>query len=82
MDRIKTEGVDHCYDCRAEIFILQEYLTKIGNITDEIELQKQTAKISSDISREIVDKRRESCIPGTRTLDVIPKKRTIGFPNQ
>ena len=82
MDDSETEGLDHCYDCRAEIFILQEYLTKIGNITDETELKKQTAKMSYDISREIVYKRRESCIPGTRTLNVIPKKSADALSNR
>jgi hypothetical protein len=74
MDDIDTEGLDHCYDCRAEIFILQQYLNKIIRINNELELKQQTSKLSSDISRLIHDKNRPKIINSIRTLDVIPKK--------
>ncbi|CAF3822469.1 unnamed protein product [Rotaria sordida] len=74
LDTVKTEGLDHCYDCRAEIFILQKYLNKMKTFTDERELNKETAKLSYDISRNICEKNRQSIINGVRTLNVIPKK--------
>ncbi|CAF1077214.1 unnamed protein product [Rotaria sordida] len=74
LDTVKTEGLDHCYDCRAEIFILQKYLNKMKTFTDERELNKKTAKLSYDISRNICEKNRQSIINGVRTLNVIPKK--------
>jgi hypothetical protein len=75
MDGIDTEGLDHCYDCAAEIFIIQEYLYKVRKVKNEAELKNQTDKMSRDISRKIVDGNRDSCIGRPRTLDVIPKKR-------
>jgi trans-aconitate methyltransferase len=74
MDDINAEGLDHCYDCRAEIFILQQCLKKVYKINDEIDLKQQTAKLSAQISRLIQDKNRPKIIDTIRTLDIIPKK--------
>ncbi len=76
MDEVDNEGLDHCYDCRTEIFILQEYLTKIQNIKNESQLKIGIAKMSRDISKYINDKNRPRFIDVPRTLNVIPKIST------
>jgi cap2 methyltransferase len=73
-DTIETEGLDHCYDCRAEIFILEKYLIKIKMLTDKIELKTKIAELSYDISRNIYEKNRQPIINCVRTLNVISKK--------
>ncbi|CAF1645437.1 unnamed protein product [Rotaria magnacalcarata] len=72
----EAEGLDHCYDCRTEIFILQQYLSIIQNVTDEADLTKRTVQMSSDISRRIVNKTREQSLGIKRTLDYIQKNTT------
>ncbi|CAF1471857.1 unnamed protein product [Didymodactylos carnosus] len=70
----EAEGLDHCYDCRAEIFILHRYLSKIQNISNGKALIQKTAEMSFDISRNIQDKTRPPITNGIRTLNVIQKK--------
>ncbi|CAF2786733.1 unnamed protein product [Rotaria sp. Silwood2] len=74
LDTVETEGLDHCYDCRAEIFILQKYLNKTKMFTDERELKKKIAELSYNISRNIGEKNRQPIINGVRTLNVIRKR--------
>jgi len=50
---LRGEGLDHCYDCCAEIFVLKEYLRKVKKITDEKELSYKAVQMSYDISRLI-----------------------------
>ncbi|CAF0976606.1 unnamed protein product [Rotaria sp. Silwood1] len=57
-DTVETEGLDNCYDCRSEIFILEKYLHKIKTCTDESELKRKIAELSYDISRNIGEKNR------------------------
>jgi hypothetical protein len=73
-DQIETEGIDHCYDCRAELFILQQYFIQIKNIQDEKDLKKSIAQLSYDISRNIYEKHRQPIINCLRTLNIIQKK--------
>ncbi|CAF1136750.1 unnamed protein product [Rotaria sordida] len=68
-----TDGLDHCYDCRSEIFILSRYLEKIQKIPSE-QLLKAVPKVSEEISKSISDRNRPSIVNGIRTLAVIPKK--------
>ncbi|CAF4400929.1 unnamed protein product, partial [Didymodactylos carnosus] len=42
-------GLDHCYDCRTELFILEQYVRKIKQVKEEDEVKKQVLKLSSDI---------------------------------
>uniref|UniRef100_A0A6B2LBP5 Cap-specific mRNA (nucleoside-2'-O-)-methyltransferase n=1 Tax=Arcella intermedia TaxID=1963864 RepID=A0A6B2LBP5_9EUKA len=51
---IKGEGLDHCYDCSAEIFILSEYLKKKG-YGDQLHVE--VPKLSREISRKISSSR-------------------------
>lgn len=81
MDEVENEGLDHCYDCRAEIFILQEYLTKIQNVKSDSHLKTTTATMSREISIQIDDKSRPRFINVRRTLAVIPKKSPIVSTN-
>ncbi len=73
---IDNEGLDHCYDCRAEIFILQEYLIKVQHVKNDSKLKTSIAAMSRDISESIVDKKRPRFMNVPRTLDIIPKKTT------
>lgn len=74
LDTVQTEGIDHCYDCRAEIFILEKYFKKMRSFSSETETKMRIAELSYDISRNIYDKYRQPVINTIRTLDVIPKK--------
>ena len=78
MDDVENEGLDHCYDCRAEIFILQEYLTKIQHVRGDNNLKTAIATMSKQISVQIHDKTRPRFLSVPRTLAVIPK-RTKSF---
>lgn len=51
--RIKVEGMDHCYDCRAEIHIIGEYLKKFKPDLTEDQHYAELSKISNRLSREI-----------------------------
>ncbi|CAF3151772.1 unnamed protein product [Rotaria sp. Silwood2] len=77
----KGQGLDHCYDCRAEIFILQQYLSKVQKITKESDLVIKTVELSSNISRNIVNKKREQVLGIARALDSI-KKNGMGASNE
>lgn len=48
---VSGEGLDHCYDCRAEIKILHDYVTKFCD--DVGELPRRIASMSKQISRDI-----------------------------
>ena len=74
LNEIETEGLDHCYDCRAEIFILEKYVRKTQSIDDEILLKKKIAELSYDISRNIYEKNRQPILNTFRTLNIISKK--------
>lgn len=73
IDDSNSEGLDHCYDCRAEINILYQYLIKFKNISDTTMIHKAILQMSHDISTNIYDKNRLSIIQQKRTLDIIPK---------
>jgi hypothetical protein len=69
---MSIEGLDHCYDCRAEIFIIQQYLTKVQKINNETELKSKTAKMSNDISNTC--KEQKPIVDIERLRNLIPKK--------
>ena len=69
-----VDGLDHCYDCRSEIFILSQYLKKVQRIPDENKRQSPIAIMSLDISNNIHDESRPSIVSSKRTLNVIRKK--------
>ncbi|CAF1293544.1 unnamed protein product [Adineta steineri] len=81
MDEVENEGLDHCYDCRAEIFILQEYIKKFQKPKTEKDLKIKTAEMSADISKNIVDENRNELLGFKRTLNVIPTKGKIYSSN-
>jgi cap2 methyltransferase len=55
---VTGQGLDHCYDCMAEIHILQEYLLEFSHLGLD-EMAGEISRMSRDISR---------MIPGGRTL--------------
>lgn len=51
---VRAEGVDHCYDCRAEIHILSRYLEKFKSVPKwqlAHEVQAMSLAISKNIAR-------------------------------
>jgi cap2 methyltransferase len=75
-DMDDAEGIDHCYDCRAELFVLEQYVRQVNtNIQDE-EVRERVKQLSKDISRNSQQTLRPPIIDTLRTLAVIPKKRT------
>ena len=48
---IKAPGIDHCYDCRAEVFILEEYL-KIKHVIKEMSLK---VKFNENEYKDVTD---------------------------
>ncbi len=50
---VHGDGLDHCYDCMSEIFILSNYLRTIKGITDEAMIERIVGRMSAQISREI-----------------------------
>jgi hypothetical protein len=47
-----AEGMDHCYDCSAEIFILCEYLKKRG-LTNEKDLLRESARLTYEMHSQV-----------------------------
>jgi hypothetical protein len=69
---VKGEGLDHCYDCSAEVLVLEEYIKKF--IPDELSPDIQSC--ISDMSKEI-----SARISKNRTLkdpNIDPEKRNPG----
>lgn len=50
---VRGEGLDHCYDCRAEIQILHDFITNFGNYISELDVPRRIANVSRQISRDI-----------------------------
>jgi len=48
---VMGEGIDHCYDCTAEVSILTRYLKDWCGMTNQEEINKEVSKMSYDISR-------------------------------
>lgn len=71
IDGAKSNGLDHCYDCRAEIRILGQFLRKIGGVTEEAKVLSSVPKLSSTLSEHIQDPTQPAFIRGKRTLDII-----------
>lgn len=74
VDSVKNAGLDHCYDCRTEIFILEKYLTEVQRVKSDGQMKISIANMSQGISREINDKNRPPFLDVPRTLDIIPKR--------
>jgi cap2 methyltransferase len=53
---VQGEGIDHCYDCRAEIHILSSYLEKF-KVVPEDQLADQVQVMSRKISKQIANGR-------------------------
>jgi len=68
---IKGEGLDHCYDCRSEIFILEQYLTKYSTLNKK-EIKNKISQLSKQISRVISPNSKRTLLTKT------PIKKTGG----
>ncbi|CAF1476000.1 unnamed protein product [Adineta ricciae] len=73
LDHIETEGLDHCYDCTAEIFILKNYFTSIQHIHEKKSLFQSIAQLSHQISLNLFDKHQFPFLKQKRSLNIIPK---------
>jgi len=47
-----TTGYDHCFDCRAEIWVLEQYLKRVKK-TPEEKLKEEILEESKEISKEL-----------------------------
>jgi hypothetical protein len=54
---VTGEGLDHCFDCASEIFILDQYLQRIRGVVDTAQRNREIASMSRQISAAISDKR-------------------------
>ena len=77
MDVVQMEGLDHCYDCRAEITILEKYLTTCKKVTDSQRLRRDISAMSHEISEGISNKNQKPVFGVPRTLDMMPQAREI-----
>jgi hypothetical protein len=73
-----TAGLDHCFDCSAEIFILQQYVRKYEHTQNPVDVNRRTVELSKDISFRIHDKTRPLIIHPHRTLDISNGKYLYG----
>lgn len=73
-DMDDAEGIDHCYDCRAELFVLEQYVRRIEKTNGDEEIRERVKQLSKDISRNAQQTLRPPIIDTLRTLAVIPKK--------
>jgi hypothetical protein len=71
---VTAEGLDHCYDCRAEVAILRRFLASRGPVLSEAETRREVGRLSAALSREICGTRRTLADP---TDD--PDERTEGI---
>ena len=56
-DTVIGEGLDHCFDCTSEIRILNNYITKKGEMTDNNRIATMSKKISTALGhRRLCDK--------------------------
>ena len=78
---VEGEGLDHCYDCTAEIYILKQYLYSKGCSADRI--QKEVARMSMEISRNMMVKRTlldDPPDPETRVRNIHNRQHRHGIP--
>ncbi|UJR07142.1 hypothetical protein I4U23_011430 [Adineta vaga] len=73
-DMDDAEGIDHCYDCRAELFVLEQYVRQIEKNNQDEEVRERVKQLSKDISCNIQQTLRPPIIDTPRTLAIIPKK--------
>ena len=73
-DMDDAEGIDHCYDCRAELFVLEQYVRQVERKDQDGEVRERVKQLSKDISRNAQQTLRPAIIDTLRTLAVIPKK--------
>jgi hypothetical protein len=54
--QVEGDGIDHCFDCRSEIYVLQNYLIKSGKLAAEkagsMEANKMISAMSYQISKQ------------------------------
>ena len=55
-DVTEGEGIDHCYDCRAEVHILSSYLEMFKAVPED-KLAKEVSLMSKKISKQIANGR-------------------------
>lgn len=71
--QVEGDGLDHCYDCCAEIYILQNYLVKSGKLTEDKIGTSEANKMISEMSLKISPQ----CSSQGRTLST-PQPKPYG----
>ncbi|EGD80335.1 hypothetical protein PTSG_10588 [Salpingoeca rosetta] len=81
---VRTEGIDYCYDCKAEIEILREYLIKVCGASpdDSASLDARIGAMTHEISRGIGGRtlRDANADPGQRKQSIMQKQWIDGRP--
>ncbi|XP_004364062.1 hypothetical protein CAOG_03223 [Capsaspora owczarzaki ATCC 30864] len=79
---VRGEGLDCCYDCRAEVFILADYLLKVKRVS-EADCATEVANMSRRISRKIAGGRTlldDNIDPGVRKRGIQSRQWIGGRP--
>ena len=61
---VRADGIDHCFDCISELFILDVYLQEQRKVSDEKERQRQVGKLSDSLSKAISKSGRTLALSG------------------
>ena len=81
-DVTNGEGIDHCYDCRAEVHILSSYLESFKSVTSD-NLAKEVSLMSQRISKQIANHRTlldDNLDPGDRKKRIQANQWINGMP--
>jgi hypothetical protein len=76
------EGIDHCYDCKAEVTILGDYLAKWERVRQD-DLPRRVAQLSRRISKSLSSSRTladPNSDPDERTLGIRQRQWVGGKP--
>ena len=50
---VHSAGLDHCFDCMSEIFILGLYIEKFGSVGQKADIPSAIAAMSLELSKAI-----------------------------
>ena len=81
-DVTRAEGIDHCYDCRAEVHILSSYLESFKGVTRD-NMAKKVGRLSQRISKQIANNRtlrHDNLDPGDRKKKIQANQWINGMP--
>jgi len=82
--KVNGEGIDHCYDCSAEVHVLNQFFLKVEKIEENsAEIYKKISDMSKKISRSCARDRTlasPNLDPGHRKAVIIRRQYINGIP--